>query len=189
MGCNPSRLRTHRIGGSTTEWRISMYAPPLADASLDRRLQNAYKSTRRGEALRTRGAPKTSGARVSGRWCERTRNTRRCQESWLTDNTQTLAFSGCFVVRKYTTSLTTLRILLLRGHRWFRIRCTPSVHRRDQLAALHEGILHPIPSNLQTRFLASGVFGFPVVHASSGLVEPMEKSGLQGSDRDNNRVV
>ena len=165
-----------------------MYAPPLADASLDRRLQNAYKSTRRGEALRTRGAPKTSGARVSGR-CERTRNTRRCQESWLTDNTQTLAFSGCFVVRKYTTSLTTLRIVLLRGHRWFRSRCTPSVHRRDQLAAWHEGMLHPIPSNLQTRFLASGVFGFPVVHASSGLVERMEKSGLQGSDRDNNRVV
>jgi hypothetical protein len=38
-----------------------MCAPPLADASLDRRLRNAYKSTRRGEALRTRGAPKTSG--------------------------------------------------------------------------------------------------------------------------------
>ena len=121
--------------------------------------------------------------------CERTRHTTRCQESWLTDNTQTLAFSGCFVVRKYPTSLTTLRILVLRGHRWFRIRCTPSVHRRDQLAALHEGILHPIPSNLQTRFLASEVFGFPVVHASSGIVEPMEKSGLQGSDRDNNRGV
>jgi hypothetical protein len=47
-------------------WRISMCAPPLADSSLDRRLQNAYKSTRRGAALRTRGAPKTSGARVSG---------------------------------------------------------------------------------------------------------------------------
>jgi len=108
---------------------------------------------------------------------------------WLTDNTQTLALSGCFVVRKYTTSLTTLSILLLRGHRWFRIRCTPSVHRRDQLAALHEGILHPIPSNLQTRLLASGVFGFPVVHTSSGIVEPMEKSGLQGRDRDNNRGV
>jgi hypothetical protein len=41
------------IGGSTTEWRISMCAPPLADASLDRRLQNVYKNTRRGEALRT----------------------------------------------------------------------------------------------------------------------------------------
>ena len=107
---------------------------------------------------------------------ERTRNTRRCQESWLTDNTQTLALSGCFVVRKYTTSLTTLRLLLLRGHRWFRIRCTPSVHRRDQLAALHEGILHPIPSNLQ---MASGVCGFPVVHASSGLVEPMESQGFK----------
>ena len=67
-----------------------MCAPPLADASLDRRLQNAYKSTRRGEALRTRGAPKTSGARVSGRWAS-VRGTTRCQESWLTDNTQTLA--------------------------------------------------------------------------------------------------
>jgi hypothetical protein len=62
----------------------AMGAPPLADASLDRRLQNAYKSTRRGrtpvtldahrrrrrgeEVLRTRGALKTPGARVSGRW-------------------------------------------------------------------------------------------------------------------------
>jgi hypothetical protein len=53
-----------------------MCAPPLADASLDRRLQNAYKSTRRGEALRTRGAPKTSGARVSGR-CASVRGTPR----------------------------------------------------------------------------------------------------------------
>ena len=68
---NNSQLRSH--------W--AMCAPPLADASLDRRLQNAYKSTRRGrtpvklgalrrrrrgeEALRTRGAPKTPGARVS----------------------------------------------------------------------------------------------------------------------------
>src|SRR5947208_1952486 len=121
--------------------------------------------------------------------CEGTRNTTRCQESWLTDNTHTLALSGCFVVRKYTTSLTTLSSLLLRGHRWFRIRFTPSVHRRDQRAALHEGILHPIPSNLQTRFLASGVCGFPVVHASSGIVEPMEKSWLQGRDRYHNRVV
>src|SRR4029077_21070875 len=118
---------------------------------------------------------------------EGTRHTTRCQERWLTDNTQTLAVSGCFVVRKYTTSLTTLRSWLRRGHRWFRIRCTPSVHRRDQLAAWHEGILPPIPSNLQTRFLASGVCGFPVVHASSGIVEPMEKSGLQGRDRYNNR--
>src|SRR5207237_2094747 len=125
--------------------------------------------------------------RVWARW-ELMRNTTRCQESWLTDNTQTLAFAGCFVVRKYTTSLTTLRILLLRGHRWFRIRFTPSGHRRDQRAALHEGILHPIPSNLQTRFLASGVCGFPVVHTSSRLVEPMEQSGLQGRDRSNNRL-
>src|SRR5262249_24369168 len=119
---------------------------------------------------------------------ERPRHTTRCEENWLTDTTQTLACSGCFVVRKYTTSLTTLRIVLLRGHHWFRIRFTPSGHRRDQRAALHEGILPAIPSNLHTRLLASGVFGFPVVHASSGIVEPMEKSGLQGRDRDNNRV-
>ena len=118
-----------------------MYAP-LADASLDRRLQNAYKSTRRGGAAHPWRSENFRGSRV---WamCERTRNTRRCQESWLTDNTQTLAFSGCFVVRKYTTSLTTLRIVLLRGHRWFRSRCTPSVHRRDQLAAWHEGMCTP----------------------------------------------
>ena len=94
---------------------------------------------------------------------------------WLPDNTQTLALSGCCVVRKSTTSLTTLRIWLLRGHRWFRIRCTLSVHRRDQRAAWHEGIVHPIPSNLHTRFLASGVCGCPGVHVSSGMVEPMEK--------------
>jgi len=118
-----------------------MCAPPLADASLDRRLQNAYKSTRRGEAL---AHPwRSENFRGSRVWamCERTRHTTRCQESWLTDKTQTLALSGCFVVLKYKTSLTTLSILLLRGHRWFRIRFTPSVHRRDQLAALHEGIL------------------------------------------------
>src|SRR2546427_12751276 len=110
---------------------------------------------------------------------ERTRNTTRCQESWLTDNTHTLALSGCFAVRKYTTSLTTLSSLLLRGHHWCRIRFTPSGHRRDQRAAWHEGIVHPIPSNRHTRFLASGVCGFPVVHTSSRLVEPMEQSGLQ----------
>ena len=68
LGCNPSRLLTHIIGGSTTAWKISLCAPPLADASLDRRRQHAYKSPRRGEALRTRGAPNTPGARVSGRW-------------------------------------------------------------------------------------------------------------------------
>ena len=121
--------------------------------------------------------------------CERTRHTTRCQESWLTDNTQTLAFSGCFVVRKYTTSLTTLRICFFEA-----IAGSGSGALRQYTVVINsqhcnEGILHPIPSNLQTRFLASGVFGFPVVHASSGLVEPMEKSGLQGSDRDNNRGV
>ena len=52
-----------------------MCAPPLADASLDRRLQNAYKSPRRGEALRTRRS-ETSGARVSGR-CASVRGTPR----------------------------------------------------------------------------------------------------------------
>src|SRR5262249_29242998 len=109
---------------------------------------------------------------------ERTRHTTRCQENWLTDTTQTLAFAGCCVVLKYQTSLTTLSILLLRGHRWFRIRFTPSGHRCDQLAALYEGILHPIPSHLPTRLWASGVFGFPGVHTSSRIVEPMEKSGL-----------
>jgi hypothetical protein len=45
-----------------------MCAPPLADARLDRRLQNAYKSPRKGEALRIRGAPNTPGARVSRRY-------------------------------------------------------------------------------------------------------------------------
>jgi hypothetical protein len=54
----------------------AMCAPPLADASLDRRLQHAYKSPRRGEALRTRGAPKTPDARVSGR-CASVRGTQR----------------------------------------------------------------------------------------------------------------
>ena len=43
-----------------------MYAPPLADASLDRRLQNAYKNTHRGEALRTRGALKLQGLACLG---------------------------------------------------------------------------------------------------------------------------
>src|SRR5262245_2929861 len=100
---------------------------------------------------------------------------------WLPDNTQTLAFAGGFVVRKSTTSLTTLRIVLPRCHRWFRIRCTPSGHRRDQRAAWHEGLWPSIPSHLHTRFLASGVCDCPVVHASSGMVEPMEKSGLQGA--------
>src|SRR5215470_4417758 len=86
----------------------AMCAPSLADASLDRRRQNAYKSPCRGrtpvklgalrrrrrgeggplnwppsahlvagnEALRTRGALKTPGARVSGR-CASVRGTPR----------------------------------------------------------------------------------------------------------------
>src|SRR5437660_12160483 len=45
------------------------------------------------------------------------------QTAWLTDKTQTLSFSGCFLVLKHKTRLATLSILLLRGHRWFRIRC------------------------------------------------------------------
>ena len=45
------------------------------------------------------------------------------QDIWLTDKTQTLSFSGCFLVLKHKTRLATLSILLLRGHRWFRIRC------------------------------------------------------------------
>ena len=39
--------------------------------------------------------------------------------------------------------------------------------------------MHPIPSNLHTRLLASGVCGFPVVHTSSRMVEPMEKSPIR----------
>src|SRR5258706_15692862 len=121
-----------------------------------------------GSRTRTRvpaEARRSDHSRGSRVWAmgERTRNTTRCQESWLTDKTHTLAFAGCCVVRKDKTRLTTLSILLLRGHRWLRIRCTPLVHRRDQCAAWHEGILHPIPSNLQTRVLASEVFGFSVV--------------------------
>src|SRR6266540_6945589 len=68
---------------------------------------------------------------------------------WLTDKTQTLSFSGCFLVLKHKTRLATLSILLLRGHRWFRIRCATEVHRRDQLVALRESIVHPMPANLQ----------------------------------------
>src|SRR5262249_9290897 len=48
---------------------------------------------------------------------------------------------------------------------------------------------HVRPGSPETRFLASGVCGFPVVHASSGIGEPMDKSGLQGRDRNNNRVI
>src|SRR5207244_10261264 len=51
--------------------------PPLADASLDRRLQNAYKSPRRGEALHTRGATTTLGARAARRGAS-VRRTPRC---------------------------------------------------------------------------------------------------------------
>src|SRR5262249_51581055 len=57
----------------TTDMKL-MGKPPLADASLDRRRQNAFKSPRRGAALRTRGAPQTPGARVSGR-CASVRGT------------------------------------------------------------------------------------------------------------------
>src|SRR6266850_1000946 len=70
-------------------------------------------------------------------------------DSWLTDKTQTLSFSGCFLVLKHKTRLATFSILLLRGHRWFRIRLATEVHRRDQLVALRESILHPMPANLQ----------------------------------------
>src|SRR2546423_13865162 len=68
--------RGDRIGGSTTAWRILLCAPPLADASLDRRLQKADKSPRRDEALRTRSALTTPGACVSWRWA-RVRGTPR----------------------------------------------------------------------------------------------------------------
>src|SRR6266545_7109611 len=68
---------------------------------------------------------------------------------WLTDKPQTLSFSGCFLVLKHKTRLATWSILLLRGHRWFRIRCATEVHRRDQLVALRESIVHPMPANLQ----------------------------------------
>src|SRR6266446_397509 len=44
-----------------------MGKPPLADASLDRWLQNAYKSPQRGEALRPRGATTPPGARAARR--------------------------------------------------------------------------------------------------------------------------
>src|SRR5712691_3415019 len=71
------------------------------------------------------------------------------REPWLTDKTQTLSFSGCFLVLKHKTRLATFSILLLRGHRWFRIRLATEVHRRDQLVALRESILHPMPANLQ----------------------------------------
>src|SRR6266545_1840871 len=69
---------------------------------------------------------------------------RQCVRCWLTDKTQTLSFSGCFLVLKHKTRLATLSILLLRGHRWFRIRCATEVHRRDQLVALRESIVHPM---------------------------------------------
>ena len=45
------------------------------------------------------------------------------EHGWLTDKTQTLSFAGCFLVLKHKTRLATSSILLLRGHRWFRIRC------------------------------------------------------------------
>ena len=38
--------------------------PLLADTKLDRQRQNAYKSLQRGEALRTRNATTTPGARA-----------------------------------------------------------------------------------------------------------------------------
>src|SRR5712691_10539808 len=46
----------------------------LADASLDRRRQNAYKSMHTGEALRTRGAPQTPDTRAARR-CASVRGT------------------------------------------------------------------------------------------------------------------
>src|SRR2546427_8934874 len=52
--------------GLTTDLK-PMGKPPLADAGLDRRLQNAYRSTRRGEALRPRGATTPGAGGSSGR--------------------------------------------------------------------------------------------------------------------------
>ena len=46
----------------------------LADASLDWRRQNAYKSMHKGEALRTRGAPQTPDTRAARR-CASVRGT------------------------------------------------------------------------------------------------------------------
>jgi hypothetical protein len=47
------------------------------DTSLDRRRENAYKSTHRGEALRLRGAPQTPGAHAAYRGAS-IRRTPRC---------------------------------------------------------------------------------------------------------------
>ena len=79
---------------SSTKWRMevrggSLYLtaagqalkscvfPPLADTILDPRLQDAYKMPLRGDALRTRGATKTPGARTAGRRAS-VRRTQRC---------------------------------------------------------------------------------------------------------------
>src|SRR5215470_10285435 len=65
------------IGSSTTEWRISMCAPPLAHASLDWWLQNAYKSTRRGRG-RVKLRALACGRALANPAPSQTRGTRRC---------------------------------------------------------------------------------------------------------------
>src|SRR5262249_22294564 len=93
------------------KFAAAMGNPPPADTTLDQRLQNAYKSTHQGrapvklvsggggkgrytlrsplrrrrrgkDALHTRGAPKTPGARASGR-CASECGTQRCAKERL----------------------------------------------------------------------------------------------------------
>src|SRR5438093_3691540 len=71
------RLREEQLRSRLTPDMKPMGKSPLADASLDRRLQNAYKSPRRGEALHTRGATTTPGARAARRGAS-VRRTPRC---------------------------------------------------------------------------------------------------------------
>jgi hypothetical protein len=90
----PATNKGDITGVSSTKWRMevsgdSLYHtaarqalkscvfPPLADTILDQRLQNAYKMPLRGDALRTRGATKTPGARTAGRRAS-VRRTQRC---------------------------------------------------------------------------------------------------------------
>src|SRR5262249_2514431 len=67
--------------------------------------------------------------------------------TWLTDKTQTLYFSGCFLVLKGKPTLSLLR-LFFGGDRGFGVACTAQIHTGDQCIASAQGITDPLPANL-----------------------------------------
>jgi hypothetical protein len=72
----------------------------------------------------------------------------RDRNPWLTDRTQTLRFSGYFLMRKHEPVLS-LSTWFLGSHGGFGGAFTAHIHGRQQLVASGQGVDDPLPTNLQ----------------------------------------